>query len=83
MYWEGHKREKTLKTMGFLISIRNTVCCWEQNEIFSILPGAISKVGFGQNIVFWGDFLAQNNISEQRFHTHNLKENSVKSEFPQ
>lgn len=36
------------------------------------LPGTINKVGLGQNVVFWGDFLAHNNISQQCLHTYNL-----------
>lgn len=41
--------------------------------MFSVtLPGSINKVGLGQNIVFWGDFLAQHNISQQCLHTYNL-----------
>lgn len=38
------------------------------------LPGAINKVGLGQNVVFWGDFLAQNNISQQCLNTYNLND---------
>lgn len=36
------------------------------------LPSSINKVGLGQNVVFWGDFLAQNNISQQCLYTYDL-----------
>lgn len=36
------------------------------------LPGTINKVGLGQNVIFWSDFLTQHNISQQRLHMYNL-----------
>lgn len=41
------------------------------------LPSTIIKVGFGQNVVFCGDFLAQNNISQQCLHTYNLSDTEL------
>lgn len=41
------------------------------------LPSTINKVGLGQNVVFWGDFLAQNNISQQSLHTYNLNDTEL------
>lgn len=70
------------------------ICCEERNGealiseyclsvikvmVFSLtLPAAIDEVGLGQDVVLWGDFLAQNDISQQRLHTYNLKD--IKSE---
>lgn len=36
------------------------------------LPGSVHKEGLGQDVVLWGDFFAQNNISQQRLHTYDL-----------
>ena len=41
------------------------------------LPSTIIKVGPGQDVVFWGNFLVQNNISQQSLHTYNLSETEL------
>lgn len=40
--------------------------------LFRRFASTIDEVGLGQNVVFWGDFLAQNNIPQQSLHTHNF-----------
>lgn len=60
------KREPLINGSWLLVKIKMM--------IFSFtLPGAFNKVGFGHDVVLWGDFLAQNYISQQRLHTYNLK----------
>lgn len=69
--------QRKLETVIIILLLWRLLYVADDENDNATSPSSIWKVGLSHDVVFWGDFLVWNDVSEQCFHTHDLDDTGL------